>query len=213
MINTPILDNYYFYNKIIKKDEEELNIYEKFYLWSFKNRTKIIIMLSVLLIIIYFLNMYDISSISKMTGGDESGNSTGTNNTSTAPPATAAKTNNTVAATKKPATTTTTTQPASAPTSSSSNNTATSSLKGSISSFVASYLKEEIDAFFISIIKFLLKKKISRYIALIILIYSFGLIFIPLILLFYMIKYSIKIYKKKTSGLQKIFANKKSKKV
>jgi hypothetical protein len=51
--NTPILDGTYIYNKINKKleDNKEINIYEQFYLWSYHNRNKVLFWLFILLII------------------------------------------------------------------------------------------------------------------------------------------------------------------
>lgn len=78
-ISFPILDNKYFYNKIIIKDENERKWYEKFYLWSLRNRHKIMFFTFTLFILLLigditmkkFNKPIKISINKKMIGGAE----------------------------------------------------------------------------------------------------------------------------------------------
>ena len=57
-MNYPILDGSYIYDKIIAKieNDEDINVYEQFYLWSIHNRSKILYGLFILFVSCLIIN-------------------------------------------------------------------------------------------------------------------------------------------------------------
>jgi hypothetical protein len=186
----PLLDGTYILTKINKKieDGEDINIYEQFYLWSINNRSKVLFYLFILFIITLLVNGFN-NKI--MVGGNEDSTTQPDNNQET----------NTNGGNEDA-----TTQP--------DNNQETENAQpdnlepsnGSISIFSV------INKFFLKIWKFMFTSKAPYIIAVVLFIYGFGIVIIPLIILFLIIKYSLKIYRKKTRKFKAFRRYKRNKK-
>ena len=166
----PLLDKKYFYDKIMKKEEKERKFYEKFYIWSIKNRSTILFNLLIIAIITYILE------ISYYTSND--------------------KCNNEMQGGKGGKTTI------------SGNKQKGNFMQQARDNYLFFPL---IDKLFINIWAFIKYTKVGFVIAMIYFIYGFGIVVIPLIILFFIIKYSLKMYRVKSKPLADLYKSKNNK--
>jgi hypothetical protein len=193
--NKPIFDGTYIYDRINRKIEEgkEINIYEQFYLWSFNNRNKVLLWLFILLIIILIVNSILICKNNKITlsGGD--------NNKQSSEPSTKEESGyfkRLGSNIKNKFIKNVSFNP-----NRNINNMSTYELKimaqsesGLINRINTFF--PLIDKFFKKVYKILIKTKLGIIIAVIFIIYCFGIVIITLIVLFFIIKFTIKAVKK-----------------
>lgn len=181
-VNYPFLDKNYYYDEIMEKDKEDRRFYENFYIWSINNRSKILFILIILFILSFVIeNIFDNNKYiqnndkTEITGGKPNKNIAGKKNSA---------------------------------------DKSDYQIKREAQMGEGNFLKQTRDAiaFFPLIDKFMkhvwyyiIYSRVGWVFALLILIYGFGLVVVPLIILFLIIKYSLRIYKQKAKPLSDLY--------